>query len=419
MGEKKTIIYVNQIIDGFGAVIKDGALLIERNKIKKVGNSEDIQATDSSIRVIDARDYTLLPGLWDAHGHLTGERSVHLGQWLFGSPALKALRAYADAQKLLNIGITSVRDVGSAVALYLKEVINSGELRGPRIFAAGKILSQTAGHLDVHSAPLEFVHHNPSWMGELCDGVSECRKAVRKQLREGADLIKLCTTGGILSERDRPDLSQFSLEELMAIVEEAHRFDRRVAAHAQGTEGVKAAIEAGVNTIEHGIYLTEELCEMMVEKDIILVPTAAVIKQIVDVGEKFGLPEVSLAKARESFEAHLNSIKMAYKHGVKIAAGSDFLGPAMLPHGKNTMEIAILSDVAKMDPMDAIKSATIVAAETINKHHSIGGIKENYLADIILVDGNPLDDINILTDPDKIPLVMKDGKIEKNQLKVK
>ncbi len=401
-------VITDYLIVGNGEVIKDAALFIENGKLVKVDHSENVKP-DESCNKLDAREYTVMPGMWDAHIHLIGARTMNILQWLTEPVGLLALRASVDAKKVLDCGFTSVRDLGSGVSFHLKRAINEGTIVGPRIFAAGKMLSQKSGHGDVHSAPEHWVDHE-GWLGEICDGIDECRKAVRRQLRQGADVIKLCTTGGILSEVDLPHHSQFSMEELMVIVEEAHRFGKMVAAHAQGTDGIRDALKAGVDTIEHGIYLTDELADEMVEKNVIFVPTIAVISRIVNLGEQLGVAEVSLEKARKAFKSHQESVKLAIKKGVLIASGSDFLGPALAPHGENALELRELHQ-AGLKAMDVIQAATGVAARTAGRQDVLGTLESNKLADLLFIRGNPEKDINILADNSNVALIMKDGKI--------
>ncbi len=401
-------ILTDHLIVGNGEVIKDAAIYIDAGKIMKVDHSENVRPA-GECKEFDARDYTIMPGMWDAHIHLIGARTMSILQWLAEPTGLLALRASADARKVLECGFTSVRDLGSGVSFYLKKAISEGSIIGPRIFAAGKMLSQTAGHGDVHSAPEHWVDHE-GWLGEVCDGVDECRKAVRRQLRQGADVIKLCTTGGILSEIDLPHHSQFSMEELTVIVEEAHRFGKLVAAHAQGTEGIRDALKAGVDTIEHGIYLTDELADEMVEKNIIFVPTIAVISRIVQLGEELGVAEASLEKAKAAFKHHQESVRLAIKKGVQIASGSDFLGPTLAPHGENALELRELQQ-AGMNAMDVIRAATDIASRTVGKQDVLGTIESEKIADILFIKGNPEKDINILTEASNVVTIMKNGRM--------
>lgn len=401
-------VITDHLIIGNGEVMSDAALYIDEGKIVKVDHSENVKP-EKDCNELDAREYTVMPGMWDAHIHLIGARTMNILQWLAEPTGLLAIRASVDARKVLECGFTSVRDLGSGVSFQLKKAINEGTIIGPRIFAAGKMLSQKAGHGDVHSAPEHWVDHN-GWLGEVCDGVDECRRAVRRQLRQGADVIKLCTTGGILSEVDLPHYSQFSKEELMVVVDEAHRFGKLVAAHAQGTDGIRAALEAGVDTIEHGIYLTDELADEMVEKNVIFVPTIAVISRIVRLGEQLGVAAVSLEKARKAFKSHQESVRLAIKKGVPIASGSDFLGPELAPHGENAVELNELHQ-AGLKPMAVIQAATGIAARTAGKQDELGTLENGKIADLLFIRGNPDKDITVLTNRSNVALIMKEGQL--------
>ncbi|MCR6693101.1 MAG: amidohydrolase family protein, partial [archaeon YNP-LCB-003-016] len=225
-----------------------------------------------------------------------------------------------------------------------------------------------------------------------------------------------CATSGVMSMRDRPEHTQFSLEEMKVIVEEARKVGTFVTAHAQGTEGIKMAILAGIKTIDHGIYLDDEAVKMMKERNVILVPTLSIVNQIVTRGREVGIVEWGLAKAMEAFESHLKSVRKAYEAGVKIAVGTDFGGPELWKLGTNAMELELLVDKVGFKPMDAIVSATKISAEACGLEKKIGTIEAGKLADIIVVNGNPLEDIRVLRDVRNVKMVLKEGKIEVNKL---
>ncbi|MEM3886204.1 MAG: amidohydrolase family protein, partial [Candidatus Methanomethylicia archaeon] len=309
------------LIDGTGSPPLDKAIVvIDGGRIKAVGVSGEVKIP-SDAKIIDLNGLTIMPGLIDAHMHFMGTRTHKLEENFTIPDQVKLLRCVSDASALLDAGFTTVKDCGGTNGLYLKFAINEGSIRGPRVIASGYVLSQTFGHGDVHFLPINWVKEK---IPTICDGVDDCRRAARYALREGADFIKICATGGVMSMRDRPEHTQFSYEEIKAIVDEAQKVGTFVTAHAQGTQGIKIAISAGVKTIDHGIYLDEEAIKMMKERDVILVPTLSIVHQIVTRGKEVGIVEWGLMKAAEAFESHIKSVKMAYEAGVKIAVGTDF-----------------------------------------------------------------------------------------------
>ena len=412
----KIAIKNGNLIDGTGAAPQpNSVILIEESKILDMttGGGTDIEANiPQDAQVIDASGKVIIPGLIDAHLHLMGIRSMQPVQWTLDMPALRAARATADVQKLIEAGFTSVRCAGSDVSVYLKKAIEEGTIPGPKIVASHKVISQTGGHGDTHELPLEWaMGPYGKNLGRIADGADECRRAAREHIREGAGVIKICSTGGVLSEKDAPTQAQFVDEEIAAITTEAHRVGIKVMAHAQSPEGIKNAIRNGVDTIEHGIYLDDESISMMLEHNTILVPTFAIVDALVTRGAEAGVPDYGLRKAKISHEDHIKSIKQAYQAGVKIALGTDFCGPDIIPHGENAVELEILVNRVGMTPMEAIMAATNVGAEALGLEEEIGTIEKGKKADILIIDGDPLEDITILQKKDKILVIMKDGKI--------
>ncbi len=301
----------------------------------------------------------------------------------------------------------------------LRTAMQQGYVGGPRILTAHRALSQTFGHGDEHYFPLQIVKERSKFkfgFGDLiCDGVDECIRGARSTLREGADFIKIFTTGGVMSERDKPEDEQFTIEEITAIVNEARKVRTYVASHAQGTQGIKNALIGGVRTIEHGIFLDEEGAKMMKTNDTILTPTLSIVHQIVKEGREAGTPEWGLEKAQKVVDIHVKNLAIAKKYGVKIAAGTDFTGTPMLKYGLNAMELQLLVEKCNFTPLEAIIAATKNAAEACNLLHKTGTLEGGKAADLIAVKGNPLEDIKTIQDRDNIKFVIKDGRIEVNK----
>jgi imidazolonepropionase-like amidohydrolase len=400
------------LIDGTGSTpVEDAVIIVRGSKIASVGRKGRVKVPDGA-EVIDASGMVVMPGLIDAHVHFSGTRSHKFGEHILVPEGVRLLRAARDAEAALEAGFTTMKCCGGKPALDLKRAIREGTIRGPRIVAAGYDLSQTFGHGDDHYFPLDYSKRlNPA----ICDGKEDCIRAARFALREGGDFIKVSTTGGVMSERDRPEFTQFTLEELEAIVEEARHVGTYCTAHAQGTEGVKNAIRAGFKTIDHGIFLDDEAMEMMKERDVILVPTFSIVKQIVDHGAEEGMVEWGLRKAREAYRAHIDSGRRAYNAGVKIAMGTDFGSSPLFRMGTNAMELGLLVENCGMKPMEALVAATRTAAEACGIEKETGTIEAGKEADIIAVAGDPLKDVRILEKAKLIRLVMKGGAVEVNR----
>jgi len=390
------------LFDGTGSdPIQDARLLVDEGRITAAGPAEDLAVPDDA----DHRSYsdrTVIPGLIDAHLHLMGTRSMDPFDWMKTPPTQGAARATADLRSLLEAGFTTVRDVGSATGIGLREAVDESAIPGPRIYTSGKSVSQTAGHGDAHYLPHQWVAETDDrGISTLADGPAECRKEARKRIREGADLIKIMTTGGVLSEKDRPDQSQFTDEEIQAFVEEAHRVGIPVASHAQGAPGILNALENGVDTIEHGFWITDEVIEAFHETGATFVPTLAIMHRICEHGDEHGVPEYGLEKAREARDAHFESVGKAHEAGVPIAVGTDFLGPELVPHGENALEATLLVDEIGMDPIAAIRAGTGVAARTL-PDDDVGSLEPGNYADFLVFEADPLSDVTALEDPEQV-----------------
>lgn len=404
-------ITADTLIPGRGEPIPDGVVILDGDNIVYAGPAAVAPpggAEDSLTQVA-----AVMPGMWEAHGHFVGSPIPDLEYMATTDPVSLVARATADVAATLDAGVTSVREVGG-IGLSLKPVIDEGSLRGPRIYAAGSILSTTGGHADIHGLPLDFVHSLDDRgfrFSEICDGVAGVLVGTRKQLRRGAALIKVCASGGVLSELDHPIHQQFSDEELKTIVEEADRAERIVAAHCHGKPGIDAALRAGAKTIEHGSYLDEESAQMMLDTDAILVPTRYVIDALLHMEDT--LPAYAYRKGVMVADHHTMALKTAIAAGVKIAMGTDIFvsGPM---YGRNSYEVKLLID-AGMTPLQAIEAATANGPETLGPQAPKSGqLHEGYDADVIALDANPLQDDTVWGDPDRVTHVWKAGELVKD-----
>jgi imidazolonepropionase-like amidohydrolase len=408
-----TLIYNGTLIDGTGqAPVSNAAMLLEDNHIRAVGAAGSVPTPSGPVTRLDAGGGCILPGLIDSHVHVMLE-GVNIARDLPTPFSMRFYKSVEYMRRTLEAGITSVRDCGGADA-GTKLAVESGVVPGPRLQISITVLTITGGHADGWMRSGGAYNLFPEYYGApdgICDGVEGVRKKVREVLRAGAEVIKVCSTGGVLSPTDDPEFTQFSPEELEVIVQEAqYRKGIKVIAHAQGAEGVKNAIRAGIHSIEHGIYLDEEAIDLMLKNRTFLVPTLLAPLAVLEAGEKGGMPEYGLRKAREVIEIHSDSIARAYKSGVKIAMGTD---AGVMPHGTNLRELGLMVNIG-MSPMEAIVATTRSAAECLGWEAQVGTLEPGKLADIIITRGDPLRDIRALENPDNILLVMKDGKIYKD-----
>ncbi|WP_435261245.1 amidohydrolase family protein [Tenacibaculum sp. nBUS_03] len=410
METKNTLLIKNaKIIDGTGKPPYEGSVVIEDNLIKHIEKSDTKQL--QADQIIDAKGLFLLPGMIDCHVHVMFN-NYKLMQHLHTPFSLNFYHAIANLKSLLHAGITSARDAGGA-DFGVKKAIELGLIEGPKLKISITPLSITGGHLDAW-LPSGITLHllSPPYPGSpasICDGPREVRKRVREILRAGADVIKVCSTGGVLSPTDHPDFTQFSSKELSIMVEEgAMRKGIKVMAHAQGLQGIKNAIKAGVHSIEHGVTLDQEAIDLMLKNKVFLVPTLLAIHSVID-GE---YPQAAKDKAKEIFETHQKSIAKAYEQGVQIAMGTD---SGIMQHGRNLEELQLMCNLG-ITPMDAIVASTKTAAACLQMENKVGTIEENKIADLILVQKNPLEDIHSLSNNNTIKVILKDGKIVKNSM---
>lgn len=395
------------LIDGVSTEpISDAIVLIEDGFVQTAGPREEVSIPDDATHV-NHSDAVVTPGLIDAHVHLYGYRQHDPAKRVVEDHALTTARGVADLRRLLESGFTAVRDLGSRTGIGLGRAVVEGTIPGPRVYSSGLALSQTAGHGDIHELPHEWVQNRGGTHGALADGADECRREARKRVRQGADVLKLQTTGGVMSEQDASEDVQYTPAEISAITDEAHRAGLPAAAHAQGEAGVKLALRNGVDTIEHACYLDAKAIDLLLEREAVVVPTLVAIKHLAEQGEAYGYPEYGVRKAKLAAESHIESIRRAYEAGVPIAMGTDFTGiEPNGPHGGNAIEAELYVTEIGMSEMDAVKAATSVAANAIGDNQ-IGAITEGKLADMIVLDADPLADIQALRE---VNTVYKAGK---------
>ena len=398
-----------RLIDGTGKIINNGIVIVTDDKITVVGSADTVRLA-SNVKIIDLGDATLLPGFIDAHTHIVG-RILGDPEGLESSTrdyaSFAAILSTRNANNILQAGFTTVRNVGAPNFddMALRKAINEGFVVGPRMQTAGHSIGITGGHCDQNGyRPGLF---DTKITNGIADGVDEIRAAVRYQVKYGADVIKTCATGGVLSEGDAVGTTQYSFEEMKALVDEATKLERKVAAHAHGTEGIKIAVRAGVASIEHGSFLDEEGAKLMAERGTFLVPTLLAGESVEKLAKDNFLKGLRREKALAAATAMRNGIKLAIKHKVKIALGTD---SGVFPHGKNGHEFTLMVEWGGLTPMDAIIAGTMSAATLLGWEKQIGSLEAEKFADIVAVSGNPLQDIRKM---ESTIFVMKNGVIYK------
>lgn len=386
-------------------------LVVEGNKITRIEKGYSV--APQGAEVIDLKDKTVMPGLIDCHVHFEFEqnRSSYVERFTFNEADI-AFQSAVFAKRTLEAGFTTVRDLGGrGVNISLRNAINKGLTVGPRIITSGKSLSITGGHGDATTGARDDLFDPPPGAEDgIADGPDACRTAVRTQIKRGADCIKVCATGGVLSLARDGRLPHYAEDELVSIVKTARDLGVDVAAHAHGDEGMRRAVEAGVVSIEHGTFMSEATMDAMIKHGTWYVPTVTAGKAVSDSAQyaKGFFPEVVRVKALNIGPQIQETLKKAYKKGVKIAFGTD---AGVYPHGKNNLEFVFMAE-AGMKNADILRSATLDAATLLRLNDKIGTLETGKLADIVAVQGNPLDDIKAMLN---VTFVMKDGKVVKGE----
>ena len=405
LAAQTTALRCGRLIDGISDEARQDVTVIVRDG--RVAELRDgTRVPDGVDRALDMRGGTCLPGMMDLHTHLLIKPDGPVSE-LDRSSADRALDGLHAAQKMLHAGFTTLRNPGDFDTHYamvsVKRSIAAGEHPGPRIFVAPHALGPTGGHGDLNTLAPDAAIQTPT---RIVNGVDEIRAMIREQVKYGADWIKVMATGGVMSAGDDPTHTAYIDEEMWAAVDETHRLGRRITVHAIGTEGLKQAVAAGVNSVEHGILIDDEAIEMMKARGTWLIPTVYVLNYVVEEGPALGYPEASVAKGRVLMETRDDNVRRAIEAGVKIAFGSD----TIFPHEWAAREFAHLVRLG-MSPMEAIRTATYNAAQVLGIEDEVGTLQPGMVADIIAVGGNPLDDI---TELEQVDFVMKDGQIIKD-----
>ena len=401
-----------RLFDGkSSSLLQNGVVIVRGDKIVDAGSNLPLP---SGAQVIDLGDATLSPGFMDAHTHLTADYSGNYNerrlQELDLNVSEQAIRATMFARATVEAGFTTVRDLGSRfvasrefVDVALRNSINKGTIVGPRMLVATKGIGATGGHFDPTSGFRDFLFgREPDYTDGIANGPDEIRKAVRFEVKNGADVIKAAVSGGVLSLADEVDTPQLTPAEMAALVDESHRLRRKVAVHCHGDQAAREAIEAGVDSIEHGSFMKPETLAMMKKKGTYLTPTLMASEWIM--GKLANYPAALQEKAKAAFNARTEMFRNAVKMGVKISFGTD---AAVYPHGENAKEFKLMVDLG-MSPIDALKSATTNDAELFGVAQKLGTLEKGKLADVIAVPGDPTTDITATA---RVSFVMKEGKI--------
>jgi imidazolonepropionase-like amidohydrolase len=402
--QNRTLVRVGHLLDvRTGKLADNQTIVVEGDTIESVAPSSSVPAQPGD-DVVDLGSRYAMPGMIDVHTHLTSNPDFDPYRELTETDAKDAISGVVNARTTLMAGFTSVRNVGASgfVDVDLRDAINAGQVPGPHMLVSGPLLGITGGHCDENLLPIRYHVEGDG----VADGIPAVQHKVRENIKYGADLIKICATGGVLSKGDDPQASQFTLEEMQAIVADAHRLGRKVAAHAHGAQGILWATEAGVDSIEHGSYINDEDIAEMKKHGTYLVPTLYLEDWMVQSGH---LPPFYQQKMKDVSKVAKANIRRAMLAGVKIALGTD---AAVYPHGLNAHELDVYVNQLGMAPLAALETTTINAADLMGWSAKTGAIEPGKWADIIAVDSNPLDDVRVLQ---QVKFVMKGGVVYKSE----
>lgn len=384
-------------------------IIVEDGIISKV--TPKVSENETNAEIIDVKGAAVVPGFIDCHVHVTSI-FADLGELTRTAPSYVTLRTIGLMEKTLQRGFTTVRDAGGA-DYGLAEAVEEGLIAGPRLIHGSKILSPTGGHGDFRPKAV-FAYDNFYFQpgaGTIVDGVTEVRKACRHEIRQGARHIKFCGCGGCMSPNDTPEMDQFSSEEIAAMVEEANMANIYCCGHLYSARSINRALRLGVRSIEHGNYIDDEGVELMLEKNAFIVPTNMTDIMIIEMGKELGIPDYVIEKEKRVVDAGYMAMEKAYKHNLQMAFGTDLIGADMQEY--QNREFTVRSQF--MPAIDIIRSATTVAAKLIRMEEQIGQVKEGFEADLLVIEGDPLEDISILEKPEEsLQVIMKGGKLYKN-----
>ncbi len=400
----RTLVRAGHLLDvKTGKVLDAQTIVVSGDTISSVAATSTVPA-QAGDTVVDLGDMTVMPGLIDVHTHITGEPNFDPYFELTQTDAKEAIQGVVNARTTLMAGFTTIRNVGAGgyTDVDLRDAINQGQVPGPHMQVSGPALGITGGHCDENLLPVKYHVTGDG----VADGIAGVQQKVRQNIKYGVDLIKICATGGVLSKGDDPQASQYTLEEMRAIVADAHRLGRKVAAHAHGSQGILWASEAGVDSIEHGSYIDDASIAEMKKNGTYLVPTLYLEDWMI---EKGNLPPFYQQKMKDTIVVAKKNLKHAMQSGVKIALGTD---AAVYPHGLNAHELDVYVNQMGMTPLAALQTATINAADLMGWSAKTGSIEPGHWADIIAVNRNPLDDVRVLQ---HVGFVMKSGVVYKNE----
>jgi imidazolonepropionase-like amidohydrolase len=400
----RTLVRAGHLLDVKTGKILDGqTIVVTGDTISSVAATSAVP-TQAGDTVVDLGNMTVMPGLIDVHTHITGEPNFDPYFELTQTDAKEAIQGVVNARTTLMAGFTTIRNVGAGgyTDVDLRDAINQGQVPGPHMQVSGPALGITGGHCDENLLPIKYHVTGDG----VADGIGGVQQKVRQNIKYGVDVIKICATGGVLSKGDDPQASQYTIEEMRAIVADAHRLGRKVAAHAHGSQGILWATEAGVDSIEHGSYIDDASIAAMKKNGTYLVPTLYLEDWMI---EKGNLPPIYQQKMKDTIVVAKKNVKHAIESGVKIALGTD---AAVYPHGLNAHELDVYVNQMGMTPLAAVQSATINAADLMGWSAKTGSIEPGHWADIIAVGRNPLEDVRVLQ---QVSFVMKSGIVYKNE----